>query len=113
MGKTLEEMMNHLPKQRQEKIEAMAAELIAEEMSLRELREDLNLTHENIAQKLGISQESSSRITIIESLSVIQIIQKLRGWLDAGDEKIVPSSGTGNIQKMPLSVVDLFEIGFI
>ena len=61
MGKTLEEMMSHLPKERQEKIEAMAAELIAEEMSLRELRQELNLTQENIAQKLGINQESVSR----------------------------------------------------
>jgi predicted transcriptional regulator len=61
MGKTLEEMMNQLPKERQEKIEAMAAELIAEEMSLRELRQELNLTQEHIAQKLGINQESVSR----------------------------------------------------
>jgi predicted transcriptional regulator len=61
MGKTLEEMMSQLPKERQERIEAMAAELIAEEMSLRELRQELNLTQENIAQKLGINQESVSR----------------------------------------------------
>jgi predicted transcriptional regulator len=61
MGKTLKEMMNRLPKERQEKIEAMAAELISEEMSLRELRQELNLTQESIAQKLGINQESVSR----------------------------------------------------
>jgi DNA-binding XRE family transcriptional regulator len=57
MGKTLEEMMSQLPKERQEKIEAMAAELIAEEMSLRGLRQELNLTQESIAQELGINQE--------------------------------------------------------
>jgi hypothetical protein len=56
MGKTLEEMMSHLPKERQEKIEAMAAELIAEEMSLRKLRQEINLMPESIAQKLGINQ---------------------------------------------------------
>jgi DNA-binding XRE family transcriptional regulator len=61
MGKTLEEMMSQLPKERQAKIEAMAAELIAEEMSLRELRQELNLTQEHLAQKLGINQESVSR----------------------------------------------------
>jgi DNA-binding XRE family transcriptional regulator len=61
MGKTLEEMMSQLPKERQERIEAMAAELISEEMSLRELRQELNLTQESIAQKLGINQESVSR----------------------------------------------------
>jgi DNA-binding XRE family transcriptional regulator len=61
MGKTLEEMMSQLPKERQEKIEAMAAELIAEEMSLSELRQELNLTQEHLAQKLGINQESVSR----------------------------------------------------
>ncbi len=31
MGKTLEEMMNRLPKERQERIQARTAELIAEE----------------------------------------------------------------------------------
>jgi DNA-binding XRE family transcriptional regulator len=61
MGKTLEEIMNRLPKERQERIEAMAAELIAEEMSLRELRQELNLTQEHLAQKLGINQENISR----------------------------------------------------
>lgn len=59
MGKTLEEMMSQLSKERQEKIEAMAAELIAEEI---ELRQELNLTQESIAQKLGIKQESASHI---------------------------------------------------
>jgi hypothetical protein len=57
MGKTLEEMLNELPKERQERIEAMAAELIAEEMFLRELRQEINLMPESIAQKLGINQE--------------------------------------------------------
>ena len=61
MGKTLQEMMNHLPTERQERIEERAAELIAEEMSLRELRQELNLTQESLAQKLGINQESVSR----------------------------------------------------
>jgi hypothetical protein len=47
MGKTLEEMMNRLPKERQERIEARTAELIAEEkkaISQRSKTRKINLT---------------------------------------------------------------------
>jgi DNA-binding XRE family transcriptional regulator len=44
------------------KVEARAAELIAEEMTLRELRHARNLTQVRIAKKLGITQDSVSRL---------------------------------------------------
>ncbi|MBF6571244.1 MAG: helix-turn-helix transcriptional regulator [Candidatus Binataceae bacterium] len=49
------------PAQRK-KIEARAAELIAEEMSLRELRRARKLTQVRVAKTLGITQDSVSRL---------------------------------------------------
>ena len=49
------------PAQRK-KVEARVAELIAEEMSLRELRKARKLTQVRIAKTLGITQDSVSRL---------------------------------------------------
>src|SRR5438132_7177066 len=49
------------PAQRQ-KVEARAAELIAEEMTLRELRKARKLTQVRMARSLGITQDSVSRL---------------------------------------------------
>jgi transcriptional regulator with XRE-family HTH domain len=49
------------PAQRK-KVEARAAELIAEEMTLRELRKARKLTQVRIARELGIKQDSVSRL---------------------------------------------------
>lgn len=44
------------------KIEARAAELIAEEMNLRDLRKARKLTQARVAKTLGITQDSVSRL---------------------------------------------------
>jgi DNA-binding XRE family transcriptional regulator len=44
------------------RVEARAAELIAEEMTLRELRHALRLTQVKVAKKLGVTQDSVSRL---------------------------------------------------
>jgi transcriptional regulator with XRE-family HTH domain len=49
------------PAQRR-KVEARAAELIAEEMTLRELRHARKLTQVKMAKKLGVTQDSVSRL---------------------------------------------------
>ena len=49
------------PAQRK-KVEARARELIAEEMTLRELRRARKLTQARIAKSLGITQDSVSRL---------------------------------------------------
>ena len=43
-------------------VEAMAAELIAEEMTLRELRKARQLTQVSVARELGITQDGVSRL---------------------------------------------------
>lgn len=44
------------------KVEARAAELIAEEMTLRELRKARKLTQVRVAKALGVTQDSVSRL---------------------------------------------------
>ncbi len=62
MGKKLDEKMAKLNKKRQAKIKARAAELIAEEMTMRDLRKALHLTQKSVAKKLGINQDNVSRL---------------------------------------------------
>lgn len=62
MARALAEMMRNLPPERREKIKRRAAELIAEEMSLRELRRALGRTQSKVARDLGIGQEAVSRL---------------------------------------------------
>ena len=49
------------PAQRK-KVEARAAELVAEEMTLRELRKARKLTQVRVAKALGVTQDSVSRL---------------------------------------------------
>lgn len=59
---TLQEVLNQLPPERRKKIDERTDELIAEIMSLRELRKVREQTQEHIAETLGITQENVSRI---------------------------------------------------
>ena len=62
MTVSLDEMMAELPPERRRRIEKRAAELIAEEMTLCELRKALQLTQASVARELGISQDAISRL---------------------------------------------------
>jgi transcriptional regulator with XRE-family HTH domain len=64
---------------RRKKIEARAAELIAEEMSLRDLRQALKLTQDRIAETLGIGQDGVSRLEKRSDL----LISTLRSYVEA------------------------------
>ncbi len=59
---TLTDRMNKLPPSRRKKIEERALALIAEEMSLRDLRKARKQTQVRVAKKLGINQENVSRL---------------------------------------------------
>lgn len=54
--------MQALSEQRRQKIEARAAELIAEELSLRNLRQAHLPTQQRMDEFLGIGQEGVSRL---------------------------------------------------
>ena len=62
MGKSLDEVMAALPAARRRRIRAHAAELIAEEMTLRELRKAMGKTQAQLARRLGKPQATISRM---------------------------------------------------
>lgn len=62
MAKNVNEIIRKLPPVRRKGVEARAAELIAEEMTLRELRQARRLTQVRIAEELGITQDGVSRL---------------------------------------------------
>ena len=59
---SLEAILQSLPEERRRRIEKRAAELIAEELNLRELRCLRRLTQAKLSKKLKIGQEGVSRI---------------------------------------------------
>jgi DNA-binding XRE family transcriptional regulator len=56
------DIVRKLSPTRRTKVEARAAQLIAEEMTLRELRHARKLTQVRMAKRLGITQDSVSRL---------------------------------------------------
>ena len=59
---TLKDKMKELDPAQRKKVKARAAELIAEEMTLRELRHARKLTQVKMAKALGVTQDSVSRL---------------------------------------------------
>ena len=62
MSVNVEEKISKLSPTQRKKVEVRAAELIAEEMTLRELRKARKLTQVRMARQLGITQDSVSRL---------------------------------------------------
>ena len=62
MGRTYEEVMAGLPARRRRQIEARGAELIAEEMTLAELRKAMGRTQVQVARATGKPQATISRM---------------------------------------------------
>jgi DNA-binding XRE family transcriptional regulator len=60
--KTLKQKMKSIGSARRKKVEARAAGLIAEEMTLQELRQARKLTQVRMAKVLGITQDGVSRL---------------------------------------------------
>lgn len=60
--RTLDNVMDKLSPARQRKVAARAQELIAEELTLQDIRKAQKLTQEQMAQALNIGQDSISRL---------------------------------------------------
>ena len=61
MARTLADKIQELPVARRRKVESRAKELIAEEMSLRDLRKAMNRTQVEVAKVLKVGQDTVSR----------------------------------------------------
>ena len=62
MAVNVEDKIAGLDPARRRKVEERAAELVAEEMTLRDLRKARQLTQASIARQLGITQDGVSRL---------------------------------------------------
>lgn len=81
---TLEEKIALLPEDRRHRIEERAKVLIAEEMTLRDLRKARNQTQARVASELGINQENVSRLEQRSDL----LLSTLRGYVEAMGGKL-------------------------
>ena len=85
MGKTLREKIASLSPERQAKIQIMTDEFMAEEMTLRALRQARQLTQVQLAQRLNIGQDAVSRLekrTDLHLSTLTQAIQAMGGELE-------------------------------
>jgi len=87
MPVNVNEIIRRLSSAARKRVEHRAAEIIAEEMSLRDLRKARRLTQARIARKLGITQDSVSRLERRSDL----LLSTLRRTVKAmgGDVRIV------------------------
>jgi hypothetical protein len=79
MTTTLKMKMDALPPARRAQVKAQAKALIAEEMTLRDLRKACDLTQERMAELLHVGQDSVSRLEQRTDL----LLSTLRGYVVA------------------------------
>ena len=79
MGKSLDDVMAALPVDRQQSIRARGAELVAEEMTLRELRKAMGTTQAQLASKLGKPQATISRMEAQSDILMSTLGQVVEG----------------------------------
>lgn len=108
MATSLSEVLDRLPSERRRRVEARAQELIAQEMSLRELRRAMRKTQVQLARKTGKSQVTLSRLErqsdmLISTLS--EVVRGLGGRLrivaELPDRPPVYLTGLGDIAERP------------
>ncbi len=79
MARNVNDIIEKLSAAQRKKVETRAAQLIAEEMTLREIRKAHKLTQQKIAKSLRIGQEGVSKIEKRSDL----LISTLRGYVEA------------------------------
>jgi len=84
MARTLDEVVSGLPLDQQQEIQARAAQLIEEEMTLRDLRKAHELTQTRMAEALHISQDGVSRIETRSDF----LLSTLRSYVEAMGGKL-------------------------
>lgn len=79
MDSTLKKKIEKLPSSRRVKIQSRADALIAEELSLRDLRKAHKLTQKTLSKKLHMKQESISRLEHRSDILLSTLIKYIEG----------------------------------
>lgn len=87
MPVNINEIIRKLSPSERKKVEDRAAEIIAEEMSLRDLRKARKLTQARVAKRLGITQDSVSRLEKRSDLLLSTLIKTVKAM--GGDVRII------------------------
>ena len=87
MPVNVNEIIQKLSPAKRKKVEDRAAEVIAEEMSLRDLRKARKLTQARVAKNLGITQDSVSRLEKRSDLLISTLRKSVKAM--GGDVRIV------------------------
>ncbi|BBU43475.1 XRE family transcriptional regulator [Pseudomonas monteilii] len=77
--KTLDDVMNELSPERRARVEARGRELIREEMTMQALRRQLDITQEELAERLDIRQGNVSKVEKRSDM----LISTLRSYVEA------------------------------
>ena len=77
--KTLEQKLNEISSERRRKIRVRTRELVAREMSLRELRHAVSKTQKTVARTLNMGQDGVSRLEKRSDL----LLSTLRNYVEA------------------------------
>ncbi|MCC6538379.1 MAG: helix-turn-helix transcriptional regulator [Bryobacterales bacterium] len=105
MPRNVDGFIQALSPSRRQKVEARAAALIAEELTLRELRKARRLTQVKVAKKLGITQDNVCRLEQRSDLllsTLRKTVEAMGGHLslvaEFPDGRSVVLTGIGEIQ---------------
>jgi predicted XRE-type DNA-binding protein len=78
MGTTLRDKIQNLPPERQATIQAMAEELISQEMALRAWQEARELAQARVAEQLNIDRDAAAQIEQSTELHLSALISAVR-----------------------------------
>lgn len=79
MGKTLDQVMKPIPAERRARIERRGQELIDQHLTLQQLRRELNLTQEHMAELLATNQANVSKVEARTDM----LLSTLRNYVEA------------------------------
>ena len=100
MGRTIDEVMATLPKERQDRVNAEADSLIKEYRSLAEFRKAVGITQVKLAGKLNITQENVSRLERRKDMHLSTLrkyVEALGGELEVSIKWPVSMSESGTL----------------
>lgn len=105
MATTLQSKLKKLSVDKQAKIKRRAAELIAEEVTLSELRKALEFTQVELSKKLHINQESISRLEKRTDLLLSTLVRYIKAM--GGELKLIAKFPN----RPPVHLIGLYELG--